>query len=66
MLQKKKELYAVRGPFVVLGWSSHVGTYVSENKIVVCSPWSISECWPGPRVGKPRMFMKINQIVELT
>ncbi len=66
MLQKIKELYAVRGPSFVLAWSSRFGTYVLENKRVVSSPWSVSECRPGPRMGEPRMFMKTNKIVELT
>ncbi len=46
---------------------------VIENKRVVRCPWSVygptpyvPECWPGPHVWEPRMFMKTNQIVELT
>ena len=39
---------------------------VIENKRLVRGAWFVSACWPGPHVGEPGMFMKTNQIVELT
>ncbi len=39
---------------------------VLENKRVDRGSWSVSRPWPDPHVWEPRMFMKTNEIVEIT